>query len=227
MSSTDEHTVIEMLSRYGFDLGGQTAVNLVRAWKKSYEPTWLLPATIEALDRGRYKAASIEQVLTGWQRLGEANPRFSAEFAGMILSKMEVNPELLDDSDLNESLLDAEIVSCAESVNDQPIVDLSIPALDEEPNEVERLLSTPIPQATSLIASYYPPVPLRKPDDTWAEIEEAPPLSDTFVPSSQVSQFYYRLLAMADTAPVHSAEATVVAQQPSLESIGFKQAAEG
>jgi hypothetical protein len=237
MSLTDESAVAEMLSRYGFDLGGQTAANLVRAWSRQYDPTWLLPAVIETLDRGRYKAASVEQVLAGWRRRGAANPRFSSEFAAMVLSKIDASPTLLDEGDLNESLLDAAITSFAEPTIEDPVApvfDLSDPALDEEnvglpealasrnENRFTAALSA-VQMTASLIPSNYPPLPLRKPADRWemaeADRDEAdaaaedqclPPLTETFTPPAQVSQFYYRLLAMAATAPAPGNETSAV-----------------
>ncbi len=161
---------------------------------------------------GRYKAASVEQILTGWQRRGEAKPRFSADFAAMVLGKVEASSELLEDSDLNESLLDAEIISCTESTTNPPFVDLSSPVLDEDQNGAgEGSISTPFFTST-LMASPYPPLPLRKPDDHWqeTEVEGCPAPPENFTPSSQFSQFYYRLLAMADTAPGHKAPLQIV-----------------
>jgi hypothetical protein len=225
MSLNDESAVAEMLSRYGFDLGGQTAANLVRTWSRQFDPSWLLPAVIEALDRGRYKSASVEQVLASWQRAGAANPRFKADFAAMVLSKIDASPTLLEESDLNESLLDAEITSYTESVVEDtvaPVFDLSDPALAED-GEQSQALQTSSAMSASLIPTQYPPLPLRKPEDRWDEHyadRNMPSLPETFTPSAQVSQFYYRLLAMADTAPVQSASAAAVLTMPPMVAEG-------
>jgi hypothetical protein len=225
MSLNDESAVAEMLSRYGFDLGGQTAANLVRTWSRQFDPSWLLPAVIEALDRGRYKAASVEQVLAGWQRSGTANPRFKADFAAMVLSKIDASPTLLEESDLNESLLDAAISSYTESVVEDtvaPVFDLSDPALAED-GEKSQALHNSSAMSASLIPTQYPPLPLRKPDDRWDEHYDdrsTPSLPETFTPSTQVSQFYYRLLAMADTAPAQSASAAAVLTMPPMVAEG-------
>jgi hypothetical protein len=236
MNLNDESAVAEMLSRYGFDLGGQTAINLARAWGRQFDPSWLLPAVIESLDRGRYKAASVEQVLATWQRLGVSNPRFKSDFAAMVLSKIDASPTLLDDSDLNESLLDDDILSYQESIavveNSAPILDFSAPVLAEDSDNVPTLLGAPT-MSTSLIPTQYPPLPLRKPDDRWAETEQLgedhaeaeevndpPSLSDTFTPSPQVSQFYYRLLAMADSAPPQSTSTSAILPMPPMAAEG-------
>jgi hypothetical protein len=225
MSLNDESAVAEMLSRYGFDLGGQTAANLVRTWSRQFDASWLLPAVIEALDRGRYKSASVEQVLASWQRSGNANPRFKADFAAMVLSKIDASPTLLEESDLNESLLDAEITSYTESIVEDtvaPVFDLSDPALAED-GEKSQTSHPASAMSASLIPTEYPPLPLRKPDDLWDEHYDdrnMPSLPETFTPPTQVSQFYYRLLAMADTAPVQSASAAAVLTMPPMIAEG-------
>lgn len=225
MSLNDESTVAEMLSRYGFDLGGQTAANLVRTWSRQFDPSWLLPAVIEALDRGRYKAASVEQVLASWQRTGTANPRFNADFAAMVLSKIDASPTLLEESDLNESLLDDAITSYTESVIEDtvaPVFDLSDPALAEDGEKPPAVYPSGSLSA-SLIPSEYPPLPLRKPEDRWDDRYDdrgTPPAPENFTPSAQVSQFYYRLLAMADTAPTQSASAAAVLTMPPMAAEG-------
>jgi hypothetical protein len=220
MILNDESAVAEMLSRYGFELGGQTAPNLVRAWSRVFDPSWLLPAVIETLDRGRYKAASVEQVLAGWKRRGEAKPRFNSEFAAMVLSKIDASPMLLDDGDLNESLLDAEITSFTELAIEDTVAsvfNLSNPALDldeegsgEESKPRSATVFSSAVTPPSLIPSNYPPLPLRKPNDCWEgeciEDRSRPPLLETFTPSTQVSQFYYRLLAMAATVPAQNSD---------------------
>lgn len=218
MILNDESAVAEMLSRYGFDLGGQTAHNLVRAWSRVYDPNWLLPAIIETLDRGRYKAASVEQVLACWKRRGEAKPRFNSEFAAMVLSRIDASPMLLDNGDLNESLLDAEITNFTEPLFEDtvaPVFSLSNPALDlgeegvgeESQRQSEKAFSAAA-TPPSLIPSSYPPIPLRKPSDFWEDLgdQSRSPLLETFTPSTQVSQFYYRLLAMAATASTQNSE---------------------
>lgn len=225
MSLNDESAVAEMLSRYGFDLGGQTAANLVRTWSRQFDPSWLLPAVIETLDRGRYKSASVEQVLASWQRTGTANPRFKADFAAMVLSKIDASPTLLEESDLNESLLDDAITSYTESVIEDtvaPIFDLSDPALAED-GEKPRAVQFSGTLSASLIPTQYPPIPLRKPADRWDEHYDDRHMSslpETFTPSTQVSQFYYRLLAMADTAPTQSASAAAVLTMPPIAAEG-------
>jgi hypothetical protein len=224
MNLTDEHEVVSLIVRYGFDLGGQQAAALVRLWGSKYDQPWLLPAAIESLHRGRYKVASIEQVLQSWQRQGKMTARFTAEFAEMVLGRGR-QPESADSQEvLDESLLDEEI----HQFSDQDLVEahqfadelgLSEPALDEDNfdwgNTHSQLALDKVPfksGATSdLTASLYPPSKLRKPSEEEIApliLSEQPP---EFEPPPEVSRFYYRLLAMANTSPIINAQISLEA----------------
>jgi hypothetical protein len=237
MNAQDEKAAVAMLCCYGFDLGGQTAVNVVRTWGRQYDSSWLVPAIIATLDRGRYKAVSIDQVLAGWQRRGQPQLRFSKEFAAMVLSKLGQPVVLWDEVDWPPDFLDGEIERCAQQEQGAavPVVpreiprpepetlsparpapipklataSLSFPALDEDEDAaLDRSLVAGAQRsemaATVLIASSYPPAPLRKPSSDWRETatpESVPELPEVFTPPTQVSQFYYRLRSMAKSSP--------------------------
>jgi hypothetical protein len=221
MNLTDEHEVVSLIVRYGFDLGGQQAAALVRLWGSKYDRSWLLPATIESLHRGRYKVASIEQVLQSWQRQDKMTTRFTADFAEMILGRGH-QPESADlQEELDESLLDEEIhqfsdQDLAEAHQFADEIGLSEPALDEDNinwgNVHSQMASDQVPFRSGVIsdltASSYPPSKLRKP----GEEEIVPHLTqktDEFEPPPEVSQFYYRLLRMANTSPAVNAQVNV------------------
>jgi hypothetical protein len=76
-------TVIAMLQHYSFDLGGYTTDDLARVWSK-YEPSWVRLAIVESLFQGRYKAVSVNQILTFWERKGEPHCRFNREFERLV-----------------------------------------------------------------------------------------------------------------------------------------------
>lgn len=78
---------IALLIHYSFDLGGYSAKELVDRWQKQYPVSWLHLAVIEALYQGRYKAISVQQILTFWQRRGQAIFHFNVEFENLICSK--------------------------------------------------------------------------------------------------------------------------------------------
>jgi hypothetical protein len=243
MNSTDEHEVVSLIVRYGFDLGGQQAAALVRLWSNKYDRTWLLPATIEALNRGRYKVASIEQVLQSWQRQGHMTVRFDQEFAQMVLGRspqaeshqskthqfktMEESQEAIEESSLDAEIHQFSDQELQEAHQFAADVGLSQPALDEDTgswgNSNTQLLHERVPfksgVVSDLTASSYPPAKLRKP----GEEEILPPRmqidpEDVFEPTPQVSQFYYRLLEMANSSPLSGSKANLTSvAEPQLK----------
>jgi hypothetical protein len=84
---TSADLAISLLIHYSFDLSGYSASELVGYWQKQYPGNWLHLAVIEALYQGRYKAISVQQILTCWQRRGQAIFHFNMEFERLICSK--------------------------------------------------------------------------------------------------------------------------------------------
>ncbi|MBW4642128.1 MAG: hypothetical protein KME23_03780 [Goleter apudmare HA4340-LM2] len=80
-----------LMIHYSFDLSGYSANELIRRWQTHYPVDWLHIAVIEALYQGRYKAVSVQQILTFWQRRGQATYHFNMEFERMICSKFPEN----------------------------------------------------------------------------------------------------------------------------------------
>ncbi len=77
----------KLLTHYGFDLNGYNASELINSWQVEYPVHWLHLAVIEALYQGRYKAISVQQILTFWRRKGETTYHFNMEFERMICGK--------------------------------------------------------------------------------------------------------------------------------------------
>lgn len=75
---------VALLIHYSFDLGGYTASEIVARWLKHYSANWIRLAVIEALYQGRYKAISVEQILTFWSRREQAVYRFRQEFERLV-----------------------------------------------------------------------------------------------------------------------------------------------
>jgi hypothetical protein len=73
-----------LLLHYGFDLGGKKAEKLANQWLIEYPGYWLRLAVVEALYQGRYKAVSVEQILSMWQRLGQPLYHFNGEFERLV-----------------------------------------------------------------------------------------------------------------------------------------------
>lgn len=81
-----------LLANYYFDLNGYQPCQLVESWLNHYPGNWLRLAVVEALYQGRYKAVSVEQILSIWHRRNQALYHFNYEFETLICSKLP--PEL-------------------------------------------------------------------------------------------------------------------------------------
>ncbi|MFT0789117.1 hypothetical protein [Synechococcus sp. H55.10] len=69
------------LERYGFELEGQPGQVWVERWSQRFPASWIPAALLEALYQGRYKAASVEQILRLWQRRGAPHLTFPLEIS--------------------------------------------------------------------------------------------------------------------------------------------------
>lgn len=93
---------VALLSHYKFELRGYTAQELVNLWLRNYPAIWVRLSVIEALYQGRYKAVSVDQILTVWARRGQPIYRFNREFERLISRKLPQNltvpldPALID-----------------------------------------------------------------------------------------------------------------------------------
>lgn len=97
-----------LIDSYAFDLGRDDAEKLLKYWLDLYHASWIRLATIEALYLGRYKAISIEHILSVWLRIGSPNPHFTYEFERLICRKL---PKHLNDlSDLTATATQATVI---------------------------------------------------------------------------------------------------------------------
>lgn len=80
-----------LLTEYCFDLAGFKAGELVAIWQErlAADPNWIRAAVIEALYLGRYKAISVEQILTGWKRRGHPVRHFNSEFERVVFGPID------------------------------------------------------------------------------------------------------------------------------------------
>ena len=96
---------VELMNSYGLDLYGYTIEEIMSHWLDTYHANWIRLATIEALYLGRYKAISIEQILTVWARVGTPNTHFSHEFERLICRKLPRNSaDLIENISVTPSL---------------------------------------------------------------------------------------------------------------------------
>lgn len=73
-----------LLTRYGFELKGYTPLELIEQWLRLYPVKWVRLAVVEALYQGRYKAISVEHILSLWLRRGQPTFHFTYDFERLI-----------------------------------------------------------------------------------------------------------------------------------------------
>ncbi len=73
---------------YGLELDGRPIDELLSAWVRQYDSTWILKAIVESLYRGRYKIVCVENILSNWQRLGNPRYQFTPEYEREILAQI-------------------------------------------------------------------------------------------------------------------------------------------
>ena len=81
----------DLLKYYGFELAEQTPEQIIDNWQKQYDPDWFLPAILESLYQGRYKAISVEHILIYWQRRGQKIHHFTPDFERLICHRFPQN----------------------------------------------------------------------------------------------------------------------------------------
>jgi hypothetical protein len=98
-SARDAASVIDLLTRYSFDLSGYTVDRLAEYWLLRYPSDWIRLAVVEALYQGRYKVVSVEQILNLWKRRGRPLYHFNPDFERIITPRFvrgrPVQPELV------------------------------------------------------------------------------------------------------------------------------------
>ncbi|TVQ42531.1 MAG: hypothetical protein EA365_14920 [Gloeocapsa sp. DLM2.Bin57] len=86
--SLDQTAIINeietLLVYYSFEAKEDSYSTLINNWLTQYSPQWIRLAVLEALYLGRYKIASIEQILASWSRKGNYTLRFNHDFESLI-----------------------------------------------------------------------------------------------------------------------------------------------
>lgn len=207
-SATEQ--IVALLSCYGFELAGKFPQEIVLEWLEKYSALWLRLAVIEALYLGRYKAISVEQILTGWTRRGTCIVHFNHDFESIICHRLPQDFSTTAPPKPKQNLSN---VSRLVKPTPQRVTSPS-PLLQESPvplNFKEQVASTVTTAATSthrrfngqkMGTSTVEPsiaaaasVPISPPE------RETPPdypaSIGQFTPSLDVSDFYFKLKAVA------------------------------
>jgi hypothetical protein len=189
---------IALLSHYGFELRGYTAEELVNLWLKNYPANWVRLAVIEALYQGRYKAVSVEQMLTVWCRRGQPVYRFNGEFERLISRKLPQNltaslgtasTDLLQDYNLPlltpcsqdttvESQMPQQDTLSDDTTIQEDFTQTAVPLDDEPPNTRTNATFSPTYEAD------------------WSRSEVTKQPIDQFTPQLDSSDFYLKLKAV-------------------------------
>ncbi len=87
MSDTKESLkTYEALSKFRFEgINSPGLSRVLSAWHETFSADWIPLAVVQAAYQGRYKVASVEQILRFWKRRGEPRCNFDREFKRMIL----------------------------------------------------------------------------------------------------------------------------------------------
>lgn len=206
-----------LLANYSFDLGRYKAAELVEQWLSSYQADWVLLAVIEALYQGRYKAKSVEQILTIWTRRQQPLYHFNQEFEFLICRKLPAHltaaftqPEgSLGTYSINTGKTDETIPAAANQETHQyvsPFDAMSGASVAIAPSNVEPIETIP-PQPTepnlassSPTAGNTPSLPSEKGKLIVAG-SSAPRIGpiDQFEPAKVDSHLYTKLKTLADS----------------------------
>jgi hypothetical protein len=124
---------VALLVHYGFDLSGKKAEKLAGEWQTKYPDYWLRLAVVEALYQGRYKAVSVGQILSMWQRMGQPLYHFNHEFERLVCSNFP--QDLTVESDAKKLPEDTVFLS---SESDFGVAELDLlPPPEVEPEQVQ------------------------------------------------------------------------------------------
>ncbi len=167
-TSTTSHT-FDLLTYYSLETEhypqSPTKVQVLDRWLKTYPEQWVRLALIESLYQGRYKAFSVEQLLTLWNRRGQPTYHFNAEFEELVCHDVPrqmdkaVMPPTEGIAQPNRNRKIQSPVEAETSVSIAPGEHLSPETLTPTPNALpDKLLINHTPESQDLFA------------DPWGEI---------------------------------------------------------
>ncbi|NJN61773.1 MAG: hypothetical protein HC795_09800 [Coleofasciculaceae cyanobacterium RL_1_1] len=161
--SRDRHVeqAIALLEHYSFEIAGGSARSFVAYWADDLPSEWLRLAVLEALYQGRYKAVSVSQILTRWERKQQPQTHFNAEFESLICDQLFAEVE----TDI-ETAETAETVETAEATDDTIAAK---PAPSEQTKTPAESTSKPLENSVSNLT------PVRLPNSS-------PPSDDAIAP---------------------------------------------
>jgi hypothetical protein len=209
------HAAEALLKHYSFDLGGYSTDQLVQHWLDHYPALWLRMAIVEALYQGRYKAVSVDQILTLWHRRSQPVCHYNHEFERMICNRFPRN--LLKDEEEQGVLMLADTLGAerfgavvgpnseegASEASDLVTQAESLPQREPEDAAALGAIATDPEPTTAIEPETAAPPTFEPATVTESSAVERPISRDDvirqpihqFVPSGETPQFYARMRA--------------------------------
>ena len=192
---------VELMNSYGLDLYGYTIEEIISQWLNKYHAAWIRLAVIEALYLGRYKAISVEQILSVWSRLGNPNPHFSHEFERLICRKLPRNSTELPEntsvtSSLEEKILEEKIAALGKNkaIASESFSVQEKTQTDDKTKTSQEDTTKPAKKSINSAAS---DLEIPQPTNRSRLNPEQPPIHE-FTPLPDVSAFYNKLKSLAE-----------------------------
>ncbi|MGD1919199.1 MAG: hypothetical protein ACFCAD_10080 [Pleurocapsa sp.] len=187
-----------LIDSYAFDLGGDDAKQLIESWLDTHHASWIRLATIEALYLGRYKAISIEHILSVWSRIGTPNTHFTYEFERLICRKLPKHLNDLSNLTADES---QNIITTSKNTSKSNFGYLStqeMAKVESSPHAVNHDETLNLEKAFHQPKSNGHNIPiisaLRFPYQTdWSEFTVGHTMIHQFIPIPDVSSFFNKL----------------------------------
>jgi hypothetical protein len=199
LSLAQAHSLIDS---YAFDLGGDNAEKLLQYWLDFYHASWIRLATIEALYLGRYKAVSIEHILSVWLRLGTPNTHFTYEFERLICRKLPKHLSELSDLTTSTTELPAIDLTQTNQQNWEPTVVVRAVEQPENKQPTGNITENNSHKEKTIVKKFNKP---SKPNISlisnwgisyqanWSDFTGENKMIDQFIPLPDVSSFFNKL----------------------------------
>ena len=224
---------IALLRHYKFELRGYTAEELVNLWLRRYPTNWVRLGVIEALYQGRYKAVSVEQILSVWTRRGQVTYRFNREFERLISRKLPQNLTLPLEFQATDLIEEYNLQPLTPSTDDSMEGQTKLEAIADNPTATDKQDSPPITTAfedvteMSLQPNHQPPEVLSSfgasptYDTDWSRCELKKQPIHQFTPPPDSSDFFLKLKAVVQHQELSSGKVrTSLIDQNELEPPG-------
>ena len=192
LSSSVTAQTVALLTCYSFEIQN-TAQEIVAQWLSHYSITWVRLAVVEALYLGRYKAISVEQILSSWDRKGSPTIHFSNDFECLICRNLPRHLAMLKPSanfKKNERTSPPQVSFSLK----QAFQGKKASQAQASPPQIRTLASHKLQPTPAVQAS------ARLDNQRNSSSDDASERSiDQFTPSLEASEFYFKLKAVAQS----------------------------